>query len=369
MIWSMILIYCDEKYAQPVYYAKKFKHEYGDIFKDKKAIKKNSVNTMESFGAQASKDVNNSPIDNGYNNEYSPSMNSINKQKQRNNNASLNKFLINKDHDLKKKTILANLRTIQHDIYINKYKTLIIYDDDKHQNIGPLCLYYTPTSMIGVICRSIFMVVIICNLWLLYLSVFTAPTRYDIQGLVKAFIPDEHRAYTVWENVKYLPERTDMIGVAWFLVVVSVLTVIVMPILTTLTLILVWIFPFKMNYNVIFNYFRHIILIFQAWNAVDVFLLACIAASVELDVVSNWIINTNFAGVCGDGGIIPNILGVGCFSVKGNLTYGSIMLGVSIIIEYFGVLYTMIYLHRININYATKRLLNRLNNDDSMSIL
>merc|ERR1712154_554653 len=75
----------------------------------------------------------------------------------------------------------------------------------------------------------------------------------------------------------------------------------------------------------------------MAWSALDVFALASIAASLQLSRVSQWILNQNYAEICGPGGIIPNAMEklIGkptqCFGVDGYLVPGiALVCGVSI---------------------------------------
>lgn len=81
-------------------------------------------------------------------------------------------------------------------------------------------------------------------------------------------------------------------------------------------------------------------------------MVGTVAASIELDEVSQWILNSNFPSVCGDDGTIERIVGTGCFSVVGSLTYGSILLGSFVVIEWFALLYTRNHISRMHRKYA-----------------
>merc|ERR1711997_523673 len=96
-------------------------------------------------------------------------------------------------------------------------------------------------------------------------------------------------------------------------------------------IVMVWLCP--MNYTM-HNTICHLLFPLQAWNAVDVFLVGTIAASVELEQVSEWILNTNYAKICGDGGILEKFLGAG------HLTYGSVMIAVFVVVQWSALLYT-----------------------------
>jgi len=197
--------------------------------------------------------------------------------------------------------------------------------------------YDAPRSLCGLLWRVVFLMVCIANIVLCFEMLWTAPVRYDIEGLAGWAMGDNIRSSSVIGTVNALPSSTDSVPAAWFCVVQYYMTVIAAPIIVSLVIVMVWLCP--LNYKM-HNVICHLLFPLQAWNAVDVFLVGTIAASVELEQVSEWILNTNYAKLCGDGGIFQKFLGAGCFSVAGHLTYGSILIGVFVVVQWSALLYT-----------------------------
>merc|ERR1712129_490898 len=130
---------------------------------------------------------------------------------------------------------------------------------------------------------------------------------------------------------------TDAVAAAWFCVAQYYATVIVAPLAVSALLCALWMVP--MRYGAHCALCR-LLLPLQAWNALDVFLVGSVAASVELEQVSEWILNTNYEEVCGDDGIIESVAHTGCFSVVGSLTPGTALLAVFVALEWALLIYT-----------------------------
>lgn len=224
---------------------------------------------------------------------------------------------------------------------IEKYSKL--YEWKHNDSIKIYALYDLPDSFCGVIWRCLFLTLIIGNIWLCIDTIFTAPVRYNMKGLAGWAVDDNIRSYSIIDTVNKLPSSTDKHGAAWFCLIQYYMTVIIAPIFISIIIVFVWLFPMKYKYH---NIICHLLFPFQAWNALDVFMVGAIAASVELDQVSEWILNTNYPCVCGDGGIIQTLTGVGCFSVEGHLTYGSLILLIFVIFEWFALIYTRNHINK-----------------------
>ena len=375
MLYSMIFIYVDTKYAKPEYMKKKlFKdlEEKNDnespYISESSAMNQNSVDGTPKFKFKGNQ--NNSfyglIADSAQSNEIATG--NISTPKQMRNNNDNNNNSDNMENDIQNppefdsNKIFKYIAGLKHDDNknYNQYKTLLLYADDKYQNIGPLFLYYKPESYCGIITRAITLTLMICNIYMVLLSLETAPVRFDLHGLTGAFVPDPIRSNTMIENCNLLDTVTDTKATAILVVVVYYITIIIAPILVMISLSFIWVFPFFMNYNIVFHYLKEVTLVLQAWSGIDVYLLGSIAASVEIGEVSDWILNTNFPGVCGSDGVIQNIFGVGCFSVQGNLIYGTLLLGIAVVIEWYSVIYTMRYLHKIDIDWNTRIILNQI---------
>lgn len=222
------------------------------------------------------------------------------------------------------------------EIEVQRYSPLSIWKESNSWKI--YCFYDAPKSMCGLLWRTLFLVVCIGNIVLCLEMLWTAPVRYTIDGLAGEFMSGGNiRSSSVIGTANALPSSTDSTAAAWFCVVQYYLTVVVAPLVVSVIIIAVWLFP--LNYRM-HNMICHLLFPLQAWNAVDVFLVGTIAASVELEQVSEWILNANYAKICGDDGIIESLLGAGCFSVVGDLTYGSIMMGTFVVVQWIALLYT-----------------------------
>merc|ERR1712241_456301 len=142
---------------------------------------------------------------------------------------------------------------------------------------------------------------------------------------------DNVKSFAIIDLINLLPDSTDSTSAAYLCVVLCYLTIVIAPILMSVMIVVLWMVP--LNYK-LHNMICHLLFPLQAWNAVDVFLVGTIAASVELEQVSEWILNANYATICGDDGIMESLLGAGCFSVVGDLTYGTIMMATFVVVQW-----------------------------------
>ena len=239
--------------------------------------------------------------------------------------------------------------------------------DDKHLksrhswnlSFRPLFSRFVPHSMFGVVIRALMLLTIIYTLWGTIETVFTAPVRYNITGLVGWAVTDPVRSYTPWQIVTEVPTHTDEHGAAGPLSVALAVVIIFCPILLIICMIIIWYIPLKYKHLNIVNVAMQTCM---AWTALDVFAIASIAASLELSKVSQWILNQNYAEVCGPGGIIPSIMQkiigkpVGCFSVDGYLVPG-IYLVVAVAISSW-----ILFIYTIHQLYHSKKYFNKLIN-------
>eukprot|EP01083_Nonionella_stella_P088628 247109_1 len=233
---------------------------------------------------------------------------------------------------------------------IEKYSTLYLWKYDKTCRI--YALSDVPTSVLGILWRCTFLLLCVGNIWLCVDVLYTAPVRYDIEGLAGWAVSDNVRSFSIKRTADLLPSSTDAYGAAWFCVIQYYMTVLIAPIVISTVIVCVWFVP--MNYRM-HNLVCRLLYPLQAWNALDVFLVGTVAASIELDEVSQWIINSNFAQICGDGGYVDNIFDTGCFSVVGNLTRGTGMLIVFVVLEWFALLYTRNHIYNTHAKWARIR--------------
>lgn len=174
------------------------------------------------------------------------------------------------------------------DCFQNKIEKLSKLHQWKESNSFKIyAMYDLPHSFCGILWRCLFLVIIMGNVWLCIETIWTAPVRYDIEGLAGWACDDNMRSYTIIETANLLPSSTDEITAAWFCVVQYYVTVIVAPILISVILVCVWILP--MNYT-IHNIICHLLYPLQAWNALDgMFVCLCIEYYYYLFIQCLWL--------------------------------------------------------------------------------
>jgi len=105
---------------------------------------------------------------------------------------------------------------------------------------SPLCIRFVPESMFGVFVRSVMLLLIFATLWTVIDSVFTAPVRYNISGLVGFFVTNSVRSYSPWQIVTEVPSHTDEHTAAYPLSFTFFITIIFFPLLLTVSMIIIW---------------------------------------------------------------------------------------------------------------------------------
>ena len=109
----------------------------------------------------------------------------------------------------------------------------------------PLCTRFVPRSLCGIVVRSLMLVLLAATMWGVVDSVFTAPVRYDLQGLVGWAITNPHRAYSPWQIVRGVPSHTDEHEAAPPLSLCLGLTIIVFPIALVVMMVAIWMLPLQ----------------------------------------------------------------------------------------------------------------------------
>ncbi len=144
-----------------------------------------------------------------------------------------------------------------------------------------------------------------------------------------------------------LPDKTYAKASAWCCGTMYTFTAVIFPVLTTVIMVCLWFLP--TNYR-IHKILVNILLPCCAWSALDVFAVSSIAAASELNEVSLWIIDQNFAAYCGtdpnNPGLIYAATGQGCFSVDGEVVIGTWISIAAIVGLYTSVIYTIIEANR-----------------------
>eukprot|EP01084_Bolivina_argentea_P162595 282955_1 len=237
----------------------------------------------------------------------------------------------------------------EHERKKRKYKVTGEYDSfhraeihlwRQNNNYNIFATLYRPRSMCEVLFFSLYLVSLVAVLWLIIESVFTVCAIFEVQGAVGAVIgsPANVRQYNTIQNASALPTSTNKYHSALFLCVCYWITIIVCPILTQMVLLLIWFAPMKHKY---FVFLLKSIWFVQAWNAFDVFFVGTISGAIEMNVVSQWIIDSTYPKWCGEDGIISNELGMGCFNVEGTITRGTWMIGIAAMCQWYAIWFSL----------------------------
>ena len=201
-------------------------------------------------------------------------------------------------------------------------------------------MYYPAQSGIEIIFRALFLTIIVGNVYLVFYTITMAPVTFEIGGLVESFISNPVRTYSVWEVATLLPQRTDKTYDAYALSSVYYVSAIFAPLIVAILICFVWLLPSSLKMH---KLFLHLLFPLQAWSSLDVFWVASVAASLELEEVSQWIINQQLESVCGTNGTMQRIIGKGCFSVKGRLTFGAWLMLISTVTMWITLIFTIVY--------------------------
>eukprot|EP01084_Bolivina_argentea_P280282 479305_1 len=242
-----------------------------------------------------------------------------------------------------------NIQNKQLEIAVPIYKVSGVYDSfyksdidswRKNKNYKIFAMLYRPQSICGIFSFSIYLLCLWSVLWLIIEIIFSVPARFDIEGIVGIVIgsPSNIRQYNPIQTANELISSTDKYNTAMFLSICYWITICIFPILTQIVLILIWFSPIKHKYFVFL--FKSLWFI-QAWNAIDVFFIGTISGAIEMNTVSKWIIDSTYSDLCGDNGILTNVIGMDCFNVMGHITKGCWMAGIAAIIQWYQIWFSL----------------------------
>merc|ERR1719361_2862088 len=89
---------------------------------------------------------------------------------------------------------------------------------------------YTAMSYGGILAKSVFLVVIVANIWLFMESVSIAPIRFTLDGGLADFVPDKYISMNLYEtghNVLNTSLFND--ATAWFVYIVYLILFMICP--------------------------------------------------------------------------------------------------------------------------------------------
>ena len=119
---------------------------------------------------------------------------------------------------------------------------------------------------------------------------------------------------------------TNISHVSPFLFMICFLTIIFAPVLFMICVIITWFIPMKHD---MLKEVSSVIPIIMSWNCLDIFMFGIIVSSIELNNISQWIINENYSQLCGDNGFFHKYFGNKCFDISGALIFESyLMIGI-----------------------------------------
>ena len=249
-----------------------------------------------------------------------------------------------------KSEIAKDMKLINEPLEKPRYKISGVYESfyrkdihlwrmDKDYKI--FAMLYQSQSIFGLLAFSFYLMSLLAILYLIIETIYTVPARFDIDGIVGIILgsPANVREYNPIQTANELIPSTDKYHSAIFLSSCYYVTIIIFPIITQIVLILIWFAPVKHKW---FVFLLKSIWFVQAWNAFDVFFIGTISGAIEMNMVSEWIIDSTYPGLCGaTDGILVEEFGMGCFNVMGTITKGCWMAGVAATFQWYSIWFSL----------------------------
>lgn len=203
----------------------------------------------------------------------------------------------------------------------------------------PLFVRHVPRSLCGALVRSLMLILLVASTYGIMQAIISTQVRYDLGGLVADFLTfdEKHIINNTWDIWTKMPHRTNEKANAWFCAMVFLLTVCLMPLVTAALCLIIWFVPCDYAWH---RRASRLLLPCMSWSAMDVYCVATIAASRELHMVANWIINQKFA-VCAKGNALYEITGQTCFTVTGFIVWPCYVMILSVLAFWVVLVYTV----------------------------
>ena len=199
---------------------------------------------------------------------------------------------------------------------------------------------YESKSYFDMIYKSIFLVIVIGNAWLILEAICTVSIRFKLDGVLSMFIPDKHIANNVVQIGNILL-NTSLLNdaAAWFMYFIWMIVFVINPCIISMILCVIWITPlFNKTYGfkILPKYLLPILWFIQSWNALDIYLICNFGASMHnIKNGTKYLLDNKFPQYCGDDGLVTNIFGMDCSWADAWFTYGLIIIIASILIQWF----------------------------------
>lgn len=219
---------------------------------------------------------------------------------------------------------------------------------------------YLSSSYLGIIGKSLFIVMIFINVYLVLEAINTATIRFKLNGVLAKFIEDVYVINSPLETPKILL-NTSLLkdATANFIYVTYIIVMIVCPCFVIMSLALVWILPIfndKLGFEIIPKYIMPIIWWIQSWNAIDIFYVCQFGCSEHnIKYGTKYLLDNKFPAYCGVNGLVTQIFGEDCSWADATFTYGMIILGAVVLFVWISMYYTnKIFGNQLNKNEDEK---------------
>eukprot|EP01083_Nonionella_stella_P031667 86712_1 len=204
---------------------------------------------------------------------------------------------------------------------------------------------YTNTSYIGIVCRCVFLCLIIGNVWILMEALMSAPLGFKIDGVLSNFVPDKYRTNNMFETGHILLTTSLLNGTtSYFLYVVYMTVFVICPCVVSVLLVVIWITPLfnkHFGFGIVARYGLKLLWFAQSWNALDVFLVCQFGATqANIKNATKYLLDTAFPEYCGADGVVEPVFDEDCSWADAWFTSSIALYIVTVAIQWIGMFYT-----------------------------
>eukprot|EP00483_Globobulimina_turgida_P010032 UN10051 len=198
---------------------------------------------------------------------------------------------------------------------------------------------------------SLFFTILLCSVYLLLESMWTAQVAFNFGGLLAGTNPQPlvYNSYFVAINI---PDYLDINGFLSAMYTVDLMFyAFIIPLTEQVLLVVIWFIPFK---NRLFRYLLRVIILLQTMSQFIALYLGSVVVVLndEIKAYTSYVMeHQQLPGLCGDGTFIKDTFTNGCYyatsfySVK-----GMILMGAAIVIKWFILGYTIRVSNKLGIN-------------------
>eukprot|EP01084_Bolivina_argentea_P282343 483267_1 len=205
-------------------------------------------------------------------------------------------------------------------------------DKDNNYYILAFCSLTSPKSISAIICRALYLAILVASMWIVLESFWTVSLRFTFGGFAGYTLKmGEYATYDMLNDLGTILYLKTSLGK--MLPFIAILFIVYIPILTMGLIILIWFIPLKKMH---LKWIVRLIIVLAGAGIYDTFLVA-VLVSFEMKELSIYIVNQiALPRLCGDHSPISEYLPGGCF--YGNVDYvwqGLILIIISVVLQWF----------------------------------